>query len=56
MNDKAQGIITALKACAEMCGIFMNHLEKQGFSRKEALTLTQSYLQATLTPKSKEEK
>ena len=49
-------IIDAIKALGEMCGIFMKHLEKQGFSRKEALVLTQTYLQATVTPKSKEEK
>ena len=49
-------IIDALKACAEMCGILMNHLVEQGFSRKEALALTQTYLQTITTPKSKEEK
>ena len=43
--------IDAIKAMAEMCGIFYKHLKKQGFSNKEALTLTETYLWATLTPK-----
>ena len=48
-------IVDALGACAEMCGILMDRLTEQGFSRKEALTLTQTYLQTITTPKSKEE-
>lgn len=49
-------VVDAIKAVGEMCGIFMAQLEEQGFSRKEALTLTQTYLQETLRPKSKEDK
>lgn len=48
-------IIVHIKAAAEMCWCFMEHLKKQGFSRKEALALTQTFLQTTLLPKSKEE-
>ena len=44
-------VIDAIKAMAEMCGIFHKHLKKQGFSNKEALSLTEAYLWATLTPK-----
>lgn len=48
-------IFDAIGATAEMCWLFMKHLKKQGFSQKEALVLTQTFLQTTLSPKSKEE-
>ena len=56
MSENAVNVIDALKATAEMCGIFIAHLQEQGFSRREALTLTQTFLQETIKPKSKEEK
>ena len=55
-DDRVPNLITALKACAEMCGILMKHLVDQGFSRGEALTLTKAYLQTITRPQSKEEK
>lgn len=51
MSEKAPNIVDAIKATAEMCGIFMEHLKEQGFSRKEALDLTQVFLGETLRPK-----
>lgn len=55
MSNAAQPLVDALKAAAELCGILMHHLTEQGFSRKEALALTQTYLQTLTKPKSKEE-
>lgn len=55
MPNTAQPIIDALKACAEMCGILMQSLTEQGFSRREALDLTKVYLHIITKPKSKEE-
>lgn len=46
-------VIDAIKAVAEMCGIFHKHLKVQGFSNKEALILTEVYLETTLAPKPK---
>ena len=55
MSNTAQPVIDALKACAEMCGILMQSLTEQGFSRKEALDLTKVYLHTITKLKSKEE-
>ena len=52
MQNAGLLIIDAIKATGEMCGVFMRHLEKQGFSREEALILTQTFLQETIKPKS----
>lgn len=52
MND----LVTAIGALAEMCGLFQQHLLKQGFTRKEALELTKTYISTTMTPNTKEEK
>lgn len=49
-------LVTAIGALAEVCGLFQQHLLKQGFSRKEALELTKTYLSTTITPDKKEEK
>lgn len=44
-------LVDAIKTLAEMCGVFYKHLKKQGFANKEALILTQAYLQTTLKPR-----
>ena len=43
---------------ADMCSMFYARLIYNGFSRREALKLTQGFIEATLNPKqkSKEEK
>lgn len=45
------------KTLADMCSVFHNRLRLNGFSRREALKLTQAFVDATLknTTKSKEE-
>lgn len=50
-----RNIINAIGALAEMSSFFMKQLLKQGFTRKEALSLTQAFIMATCTPKNKEE-
>ena len=55
MPEGPQVVVNVLKACAEMCGILMQSLTEQGFSRKEALDLTKVYLHTITKPKSKEE-
>lgn len=46
------------KQLADMCSIFHNRLLLDGFSRREALKLTQTFIEATLNKatNSKEEK
>lgn len=53
MANGTASVVDAIKATAEMCGIFMKHAKEQGFSQKEALALTQTFLQETLKPKPK---
>ena len=55
MSNGTPSVFDALGACAEMCGILMQQLVKQGFSRGEALSLTKVYLHTITKPKSKEE-
>ena len=38
---------------ADMCSIFHARLRLNGFSRREALKLTQGFIDATLNPKQK---
>lgn len=42
-------LINALGAMGETCGFFMKQLLAQGFTRKEAIQLTQAYLESTIT-------
>lgn len=42
-------LLNALGAMSETCGFFMKQLMAQGFTRKEAIQLTQAYLQSTIT-------
>jgi hypothetical protein len=51
MNEEARDFITAMGAMAEGCGLFLKELLKQGFSRKEALTLVTAFVTATIQPK-----
>ena len=46
--------IAAVGALAEMCGFFREELLKQGFSRKEAMELVQTYIESTLPQKPRE--
>lgn len=39
MSQEGQDFVTALGALAEMCGFFSKQLQKNGFTRREALDL-----------------
>ena len=45
-------LIFALNALSELCGVFYKALLKQGFSEKDALALTDTYLGATIATSS----
>lgn len=49
--SEAEKMITTIGAIAEICGIFYRNLLKQGFTQKQALQLTQTYMAISFTPK-----
>ena len=55
MNKHANDFVTAVGALAEGCGLFMVELLNQGFSRKEALSLTEAFVKSTLQSKPNKE-
>jgi hypothetical protein len=52
--DPLKDLITATGALAEMMRMFRDELMKNGFTRTEAITLTQAFMVAQIT-KSKED-
>ena len=55
MNEQVRDALVALGAMAEMCHEFTRQLVLQGYSRKEAMELTKTYLTAITTPQHKED-
>jgi len=49
MNDNAESLIDGMGALAEVSASLFNECIKRGFTRGEALALTQTYLGATAT-------
>ena len=49
MPDKLKKFITGLGAIAESCGILRDQLISSGFTRTEAITLCQTYIQTLVT-------
>lgn len=46
-------LVNAIGSLGEMCGLFRASLLKCGFTREEALELTKTYLQVTLSSANK---
>lgn len=54
MNDEVKQLITAVGAMAEMLSEFTKQLQKNGYSRAEAVALTHTYLK-TIVIQNKED-
>lgn len=48
MNDEVNKTITAIGSLAELCWIFFSGLLKQGFTKKQALELTITFMNNTM--------
>lgn len=55
MNKGLQEFITAVGALAEMMRLFRDELLKNGFSRREAIQLTQAFMVEQISQKPKED-
>lgn len=49
MDQKLKELITAVGALAEMMRLFRDELMKNGFTRKEAIQLTQAFMAEQIT-------
>lgn len=49
MNDDVKQLVTAIGALAETCCEFTKQLQKNGYSRAEAVALTHTYLKTIVT-------
>ena len=51
LEDALNGMITAMGAACEMAGNLLRQLQKNGFTREEALPIVKDYLLGMITTK-----
>lgn len=55
MNEEAKKFITAVGAMAEFMRLMRDEFMKNGFTRKEAISLVQAYMLETFNPNKNKE-